>query len=271
MIRHASHILENESWISLENFIDSEWISYKLPEDYGVDGDIIVCKQSKVTDLRISFQLKATEQKKICKSKTYPMEVKYLSFYKKQRIPILILLWIKPEDQFYYIFAQKYIDRILPIRNPNWLNQKTVSLKFDLLDGPGSFEKIISDCWNYLDIRIINEYDNSNKIKSIKQIANLLIEPIEDIEKFFNETKATFTRYGGADTQRNFQILESYLLHLERKWDIKGIRSKIGSGEQIRDINFEEIKNSINNQLVDKDKDFFCKRILQLYKEEIKN
>jgi len=132
MKRTREHVLEDESKQALRGFLPPKWIFGEKIPDYGIDIEITIVEGEEVTNKVLWLQLKATEdikqnQKKI----TYQMKTRHLKYYENCHLPVLILYWIKPENTFYYVFTQKYIDEILSKNNPQWREQKTVTITFD--------------------------------------------------------------------------------------------------------------------------------------------
>ncbi|MBU7025309.1 MAG: tetratricopeptide repeat protein [Theionarchaea archaeon] len=130
--RSNEQVLEGESRRALLNFVPPEWIVRDMMPDFGLDTEITIVEGRKVTNKVLWLQLKATKiRKPIQKKITYQMETRHLKYYENCHLPVLILYWIKSENTFYYVFAQKYIDEILSKNNPQWRRQKTVAVAFD--------------------------------------------------------------------------------------------------------------------------------------------
>lgn len=133
MKRPSSHWLENESRVALRSFLPTSWIVKDNVPDYGIDFEVEIVEGEDVTNKVLWLQIKATE--KIEQSHdiiSYTIETKALKHYDACRLPVLILLWIKPQNRFYHIFAQRYIQENLNVKKPNWRAQKTISLQFPL-------------------------------------------------------------------------------------------------------------------------------------------
>ncbi len=130
MKRTKEHVLETESRRALESFLPPEWIFRVKPLDYGIDIEIEIVEGEEVTNKVLWVQLKGTEDMEKGKV-SYQMKTDHLKYYEGCPLPVFILYWIKSENTFYYVFAQKYIDEILSKQNPQWRRQKTVAVAFD--------------------------------------------------------------------------------------------------------------------------------------------
>jgi tetratricopeptide (TPR) repeat protein len=131
MERPSSHILEEESRRAFVDFLPPAWTWEKKDPDYGLDMEVVIFENGKKTNKVLWFQLKATES--IRRSNgviPFSIETKYLKHFEGCRLPVIILLWIKPENSFYYLFAQRYIGEHLSVENQGWRSQKTATIKF---------------------------------------------------------------------------------------------------------------------------------------------
>ena len=150
MKRTREHVLEKESRLALESLLPSEWIFRERTPDYGIDAEIEIVEEEEVTNKVLWIQLKATESRK-SKKVTYQMKTHHLKYYEKCRTPVLIVYWIKSENTFYYLFAQKYIREELSKSNPDWRNQNTVAILFDsVLETCEDLDSTATDGWLYL-------------------------------------------------------------------------------------------------------------------------
>ena len=133
MKRTSTHWLEDESRVAFRSFLPSNWIVRDKIPDYGIDMEVEIVEGEDITNKVLWLQIKATERSDNSnKPLSYPIETKYLKHYEQCRFPVIILLWIKPKNSFYYIFAQRYIQDYLNVKKPDWRTQKTVTLVFPL-------------------------------------------------------------------------------------------------------------------------------------------
>ncbi|KYK36568.1 MAG: DUF4365 domain-containing protein [Theionarchaea archaeon] len=119
----------------------------KIP-DYGIDVEVEIVEEEKVTNKVLWLQLKATENKG--GDVFYQMQTNHLKYYEGCHLPVLILYWIKSENEFCCVFAQEYIEE-LSRYNPSWREQKTVKIRFDSkVKAPGDLESIATDGYLYI-------------------------------------------------------------------------------------------------------------------------
>jgi hypothetical protein len=131
--RTKEHVLEKESALALEALLPAEWFLRDMKPDYGLDKELTIVEGEDVTNKVVWLQLKATEKlKPNQKSISYNFETKHLKYWEGCHLPVIVLYWIKSMNEFYYLFAQRYIKEMLSPDKPEWRNQKTVSVAFPL-------------------------------------------------------------------------------------------------------------------------------------------
>jgi len=131
MERPDTHVLEEESRRAFRIMLPSEWIVRDKNPDYGIDMEVEVVKEKKVTNEVFWVQIKATEN--IVHSHgviPFSIETKHLKYYEHCRLPVIVVLWVKPEGTFYYLFVQQYIREKLSKEDPKWRTQETKTIKF---------------------------------------------------------------------------------------------------------------------------------------------
>lgn len=125
--------LEDESSNEFRRLLPSAWIVRDKTPDVGIDLEIEIVEGEEVTNKTFLVQLKATESTKSTSAKIfYSMKTKNLKYYENCRTPVIIVIWVKPTREFFYIFAQQYINELLSFKNPNWRAQKTCTIEFPL-------------------------------------------------------------------------------------------------------------------------------------------
>ncbi|MBU7017848.1 MAG: DUF4365 domain-containing protein [Theionarchaea archaeon] len=163
MKRTREHALETESRRAFENLLSPEWIFREKTPDYGIDAEIEIVEDELVTNKVLWIQLKATKTKK--QEISHQMGTDHLKYYEKCQLPVLIVYWIKPQNKFYYIFAQKYIREDLSANNPSWRDQKTVVITFDSnLETAEDIDLIAVDSCLYLSLQQLNIGDKTSAI-----------------------------------------------------------------------------------------------------------
>jgi tetratricopeptide (TPR) repeat protein len=148
----GTHVLEDESKLALRNILPPEWI-YRARDnpDYGIDSEIEIVESEEVTNYVLWVQLKATNKRFPDNKVTYQISTDHLIYYESCRLPIVILYYLKPQNRFYYLFAQRYIRDILSKQDPAWRKKKTTTLYFSqVLTEPKTLKSIATD--GYLEL-----------------------------------------------------------------------------------------------------------------------
>jgi hypothetical protein len=150
MKRPKSHVIENISEDVFKSFLPDEWIIRKIPKDYGIDYEIEIVENQRVTGKRIWVQLKGTEKLEIkSKSVSIPLsfqedfkgktsiEVNYIPFQASTNLlkyallcdfPLILGVVDVKEKNVYWIPIQDEISENIENNNFNWRNQKSVVL-----------------------------------------------------------------------------------------------------------------------------------------------
>ena len=133
MKRPKQHVLEEESKRAFINLLPPEWIHRDKNPDYGIDMEVVIVEDGKVTNNVFCIQLKATESTRPAQKEiTYKAETEHLKFWEIERLPVLILYYIKSSNTFYHLFAQRYIRENLSVENPDWRKRKHATIRFPL-------------------------------------------------------------------------------------------------------------------------------------------
>lgn len=134
-----SHRNEWKSKRNFENLIENlgmympfEWAI----RDYGIDGQVEIMKPIKDSD---SFrpeskffllQLKSKENVKISKRHiSFPIPVKKIVQWYSANLPVMFVLNDLPNNTFYSVWIDEKLINELENKNPNWVNQTSVSIK----------------------------------------------------------------------------------------------------------------------------------------------
>ena len=160
MKRTETHVLEEESKLKFRQSIPIEWIFREKKPDYGIDAEVEIVESGEVTNKVVWVQLKSSERLKAKKKISLPIETKYLKYFLKCNLPVIIAYWIRSEDHFYFMFAQKYINDTLSIENPQWKDQTSVTIHFQENDGmeiSDFINEIAVDGYLYVIQRKLNE------------------------------------------------------------------------------------------------------------------
>jgi tetratricopeptide (TPR) repeat protein len=154
MKRSPEQILEEESRRTLKSKLPPAWIIRDQTPDVGIDMEIEIVENGEVTNKLLWLQIKATERRKHSVKKiTLPIETKHLEYYDNCHLPVIIVYGIKKssnEFDFYYLFAQRYINEYLSKNNPNWKEQKSVTLRLDKELKVNELDSIATDGYLYI-------------------------------------------------------------------------------------------------------------------------
>ncbi|KYK37619.1 MAG: hypothetical protein AYK19_00005 [Theionarchaea archaeon DG-70-1] len=188
MKRTPEHVLEDESKQALRSFLPPKWIFGEKIPDYGIDIEITIVEGEEVTNRILWVQLKATEDMK--RKGSCQMRTDHLKYYDGCPLPVVIMYWIKSENIFYYIFAQKYIAEELSINNPDWRRQKTVTITFDSkLETAEDLKSTATEGYHYI---IKQQLHLESKITTIlSPISRLCLGRDTKISQLENDLKHT--------------------------------------------------------------------------------
>lgn len=105
--RPIQHELEAYSRSRFGTLIPSNWVFRGLDQDYGIDGEIEVFEcNHESTGIKFLVQLKATSSSK--ENPSISLKSGTLAYYKSLTLPVLIVLYIKKSDSFYFRWAHSH-------------------------------------------------------------------------------------------------------------------------------------------------------------------
>lgn len=128
---------EQESRAALRSALDHRRFRLRdEPEsDAGVDASLEILVDGSYTNCRSQLQLKSTadESRNVDGSVSYPIDVKNLNYLLNGTSPIYVL-YIRPRGELRFVWA---VDerRRLDDENPDWMDQKTITVRFHRLLG----------------------------------------------------------------------------------------------------------------------------------------
>lgn len=101
-IRHESHILENKSRKFFQKSIPDEWVVNSPDNDYGIDFNVEISVNNRMTGLNFSVQLKSTGASK--KENTISATLKHstVSYYFSRLEPVMIIIYDLEDDEAYW-------------------------------------------------------------------------------------------------------------------------------------------------------------------------
>jgi tetratricopeptide (TPR) repeat protein len=125
--------LENESKVAFRGLLPSDWIVREKHPDVGIDLEIEFVKNEEVENRLLLIQLKAIRNARTLNGAIpFRMETKHLKYYEKAQLPVIIILWHKQANAFYYLFAQRYIREELSTLDPEWRAKETKTINFPM-------------------------------------------------------------------------------------------------------------------------------------------
>lgn len=189
-----AHIIGRKAEQILKSILPSHWVLRSMNPDYGIDFDLeLFNSKGFALGEHVFIQLKGTEKLKIGKFKTkygecsvckFPIDVNELNLVDKMGfafVTLLILIDVN-SGEAYFLCLNDYIDKVLPLQNKDYKNQKTVTLNIPLEN------KLIPN-----DLRIIEWYGLRLKFISFISEMNCQLESISSIydkDEFFTSVKS---------------------------------------------------------------------------------
>ena len=140
MKRPSAHVIKTKSENLLRTLIPSEWIVRRVSndEDYGVDFEIELVDQTKVTGKRIWIQLKGAEQVSVRtvslgpKSRveciSFPLETNEINYSLECSFPLLLFIAAVRLREIYWLPIRDDVANNLNKRTPRWREQITNTL-----------------------------------------------------------------------------------------------------------------------------------------------
>jgi len=236
MKRTREQTLEYESELALRKLLPPQWVvRSRRDPDIAIDLEVEIVEGENVTNKVVWLQIKATESiKSAYRKASYQMETKHLKYYEKCHLPVVILYWVKSENIFYYLFAQRYMQEELSVKNPKWRAKKTATIRFSSdskLKDSQTLTSIATEGYFYIIQRELNTWVDGipkslNKELKERTLKALLymdnekyrpaIEELEDILRIctpsFTERIALLLNLGNAyySLSRNKEALKNY-------------------------------------------------------------
>lgn len=132
MKRPESHRKEDESFRYVEEVLE-EWVLNNLTKDYGFDYDIQIFEQGVSTELNFAAQIKSTDRSRMDSEHfKISLDTRHIDHFFKQKRPIMMIVYYKPQKLAYWVIMQDYVWDVLNKEKPNWLKQKTSTIKLPL-------------------------------------------------------------------------------------------------------------------------------------------
>jgi len=175
MQRPESHTLEEESKLKFQLSLPRNWIKREQMPDYGFDFDVQVFDNDTPTPFHFYVQLKATKSlKKVANGFPFVLDTEYLKLYYQGHFPVMICLYIKDIEKFFYIWIDDYFDSLNFKDYKDLVFQKNKTLYFSNLIQEDNFALLEEE------VKRLNYIRNPN----------LRTEEIFKINVFFNAIKS---------------------------------------------------------------------------------
>jgi hypothetical protein len=99
--------------------------------DYGIDYEIEVFNDEEPAGIWFTIQLKGSERlKEDANYVSFPLKTDTIKYYlSKVPLPIFLFITSVKENKIYWIFIQKYVNEVLNFETPNWIMQKSATIK----------------------------------------------------------------------------------------------------------------------------------------------
>jgi hypothetical protein len=95
-------VLEEESKLALRNLLPLEWVYREKIPKYGIDAEIEIVEEGKITNKVFWLQIKVLESK-ISDRQIFSCQMKtdHMKYFEDCHLPVVILCWVKSENCFY--------------------------------------------------------------------------------------------------------------------------------------------------------------------------
>lgn len=203
MKRTKQHKIDASAKAILMKNAPKNWSLAEPSEDYG--NDYFVKVFDKYTDeaTKISFiiQLKGTEYyQKDEKHVKFSIRTDYLKYYyNKVDMPVFLVVVDTINEEYCWLFIQKYINEELNVKKPNWKSQQTITLYISIentFSNPQIIEQTAKKGSQYCNI-LVNGTPTQEFIWKVKNITENPLEKSKDLKEQYSkifeaETKVAF-------------------------------------------------------------------------------
>ncbi|HEY0428908.1 MAG TPA: DUF4365 domain-containing protein [Pyrinomonadaceae bacterium] len=136
--------IEQLSMIAFQSVLPSDKFLFRdeRTNDVGVDGSLEIKIDGKFTNLRAQIQLKATDSDETNQDGSISIQVATANLnYLLNGSNALYVLYVVPKNKLYFVWARDERNR-LDQTNPNWMQQQTVTIRFNDLITSETLEQI---------------------------------------------------------------------------------------------------------------------------------
>jgi hypothetical protein len=129
--RPKSHQIDTQAQNILHSKLPTNWILRKQDPDYGIDYEIEVVHGEQSSGIWFRIQLKGKEQYRETEdSIAIRFKTDTIKYYlSKVPFPVFLFVVHTQRKEIHWLFLQKYVNEILKVENPKWMEQKSVTIK----------------------------------------------------------------------------------------------------------------------------------------------
>ncbi len=115
--------------------VPDEWLYRKIELDYGLDREIEIAINGKLTGKTLLIQLKSSATiRKEDNLVKYSIETNKLQYYLERDVPVILILVDIQKEICYWLFVQEYIFENLNSKKLFWRKQKTVTIEIPMMN-----------------------------------------------------------------------------------------------------------------------------------------
>jgi tetratricopeptide (TPR) repeat protein len=152
-LRPREHVLETESRRRFENTIPAEWITRTPSPDYGVDFEITLVQDGRVTNQVFGVQIKATDTIKPSNKKaSFSFERERIEYYLEQKMPIMLVLFDAHNNRLFFQWTHHWYNSNAELNHVRVFNssQETISILFQRLLTAADEAMIVRDVRHFM-------------------------------------------------------------------------------------------------------------------------
>ena len=188
--------METQSDMIFSTQVPDEWIYRKIEPDYGLDREIEIVVDGKLTGKTLLVQLKSSSTTDVTGSVIrFALETDKLSYYMERDVPVFLVFVDLNTKRCWFLFVQEYVYEKLDESNPLWRRQKTVVLEIPTtstwMSSIDKIKRIALGGPNYLAMKKVSSLytettlrwkTNADTIKLLEEFAQSLKEMEHQID-----------------------------------------------------------------------------------------
>jgi hypothetical protein len=131
MKRTKSHQIDTKAQRILLSQLPTNWVKREQHPDYGIDYEIEVFQDEQSTGIWFRIQLKGKEKYRETEdSIAISFETDKIKYYlSKVPFPVFLFVVHVRKEEIHWLFLQKYVNEVLKVESPKWVEQKSVTIK----------------------------------------------------------------------------------------------------------------------------------------------